>query len=58
MENSQVEMRINRAKQVREKAEALKNKAKELLDEGNKPSEVAKKLNVSLGTVVNWLHKQ
>ena len=58
MENSQVEMRQNRAKQVREKSEALRNKAKELFDEGNKSSEIAKKLNVSLGTVVNWLHKQ
>lgn len=57
MENNQVKTRINRAVQSREIIEALKNRAKALLNAGYKPSDVAEELHVSAATVLNWFKK-
>ena len=57
MENNQVEMRVNRTTQIRESIEALKSRAKALLNAGYKPNDVAEELHVSAVTVLNWFKK-
>ena len=49
--------RSNRAKKVREDAEKLKTRARQLSEKGYSNSWIAKELGVSEGTIINWFRK-